>query len=798
MEFLLKSSACLIIFYALFYFVFKRFSFHSANRFYLIFALILSVIIPIISFEKEEIRYETAKTNFGENLMIETNSMDNLPEVQSMQKNEVSINWQQIFLAMYLLGMFIFAVMFFRKIYQIWVLTKNTKYEKLKNLKLFISDKNSINASFFNLLFINTKSLNPHEINLILAHEEAHFQKLHSLDLLFLEIYKIVFWFNPVVYFVQKSIKEIHEYEVDLRISEVHDRKEYAHLLLKLGISTNYPILHQFDKKPLSERINFIFKKPTNNMKKLYYTLLVPVVVLSIMSFSQHKTVIITKNAANKTTKEKSEIKAYPLIIKNDRNYGTWGVSKAYNFPASNISLNYITTVNNNGFNYKVNPNSFTETNISDVNKILKNRNLALIVSNKQIDFSGNISKLSVSLKHLKTKATKDFGVFDMETCRKEGENGGFFMIDVFDKNFEKSQMVTMFGSPNLLINKSNLNRKDHSIFSVNSESSIINHSADKITFQVSPDKFTELAIQEASAYLKPFGLNITLNSFTKEQNGLLDKVNITFGDVTKSFILSEMRHLIKLKDSKETPYRLDESLVFDFEIKTNEAKVSINDFWYKGAVKNKENIEILDNPKIENKGLEHPQKPIRTVYKTNFLGDNPMVVINGKEFPAEILTRLNSNAFDWSRIYLPNDKTAIEKYGEKAKDGYFEFKSSENYLITDEKQLAQTIDLIKKELAVPLARIQKIEYQDAENVNRLKIKINRVDKITTHFSIEVLKNSKVLYMIDGKPVSEEEIEDSNLSFIGGSCGEINSDDIIKETGLKGYNGYFNLITKKN
>lgn len=57
MEYLLKSSACLISFYGLYFFIFRKFTFHTANRFYLIFSLVLSILLPFLTNTKTEIEY---------------------------------------------------------------------------------------------------------------------------------------------------------------------------------------------------------------------------------------------------------------------------------------------------------------------------------------------------------------------------------------------------------------------------------------------------------------------------------------------------------------------------------------------------------------------------------------------------------------------------------------------------------------------------------------------------------------------------------------------------------------------
>ncbi len=175
------------------------------------------------------------------------------------------------------------------------------------------------------------------------------------------------------------------------------------------------------------------------------------------------------------------------------------------------------------------------------------------------------------------------------------------------------------------------------------------------------------------------------------------------------------------------------------------------------------------------------------------------MVIINGEEFPAEILTRLNNKAFGWSLIYLPNNEKAITKYGEKAKDGYFEIRSIEDYVFTDEKKLSIAREIAKKHLNADKKRVLRINYKDAEGKEFEKIIIHKEDKTSTHLSLDVPKNSKILFMIDKKIVSENDIENTTLKIIGGGCREKIDEADIKRYGelLKSYDGLFNLTTTR-
>ena len=92
--------------------------------------------------------------------------------------------------------------------------------------------------SFFNYIFITNsyQSLSADDLQRIKDHEKVHAQQLHSLDVLFIEFISIIFWFNPLLIYLKKSIQEIHEYIVDEKIAERgKGKKDYAELLLKLA-----------------------------------------------------------------------------------------------------------------------------------------------------------------------------------------------------------------------------------------------------------------------------------------------------------------------------------------------------------------------------------------------------------------------------------------------------------------------------------------------------------------------------------------------------------------------------------
>lgn len=52
---------------------------------------------------------------------------------------------------------------------------------------------------------------------MVLCHEASHIRHRHSVEILLVEIVRCLFWFNPFVWIAQRWLKEVHEWEADVR-----------------------------------------------------------------------------------------------------------------------------------------------------------------------------------------------------------------------------------------------------------------------------------------------------------------------------------------------------------------------------------------------------------------------------------------------------------------------------------------------------------------------------------------------------------------------------------------------------
>jgi len=162
--------------------------------------------------------------------------------------------------------------------------------EKIKDQEItYILDLDSNQPySFWKYIFIPKKQLKSLHQNLI-DHEKAHCIQKHSLDILLIEIFQILFWFNPFIYFYKKSIKLNHEFLADEYVLQRNsDLKTYQHQILDC-IATQNPSM-------MASNFNFILTKKrllmmTKNTSKRKVKILsfasLPFILSAFVLFSQ-------------------------------------------------------------------------------------------------------------------------------------------------------------------------------------------------------------------------------------------------------------------------------------------------------------------------------------------------------------------------------------------------------------------------------------------------------------------------------------------------------------------------------
>ena len=156
--------------------------------------------------------------------------------------------------------------------------------------------------SFFNYIFLGNHIAERRKKQVI-EHELVHVKQYHSLDLLFFELQKIVFWFNPYSYLYQARISELHEFIADSKAVKTEDKVTYFNNLLAetFGVQ-KISFINPFLKSSLiKKRIVMLNKDKSKQILKFKYVLLIPILAGMLMYTSCEKSEQIIES---KPTKE--------------------------------------------------------------------------------------------------------------------------------------------------------------------------------------------------------------------------------------------------------------------------------------------------------------------------------------------------------------------------------------------------------------------------------------------------------------------------------------------------------------
>ncbi|MCA0132585.1 M56 family metallopeptidase [Winogradskyella alexanderae] len=302
--YLLKFSACLLVFWLVYTFLLEQQNIHRFKRFYLLGSFVMALIIPMLTItyyvEPVAQQLETLPVY----IPIESSNTEIL-----VQPTE-SISTETLLWYLYGLGVLIFSFRFVVNLIKLYRnISTNSKIFKSSFIYVLLKEYR-IPHSFFKYIFLNKTKFENEAIPIeVLLHEEAHAKQLHSLDIVLIELLQIAFWFHPLVYILKHHVKLNHEFLADQAVlNHGIDRKNYQNTLLQFSSNTpDYQLTSAINYSSFKKRFT-VMKSQTSNIKKLASTiLLLPVIAMLFYSFAERE--YVKKETEQTQTEIKNELK---------------------------------------------------------------------------------------------------------------------------------------------------------------------------------------------------------------------------------------------------------------------------------------------------------------------------------------------------------------------------------------------------------------------------------------------------------------------------------------------------------
>jgi beta-lactamase regulating signal transducer with metallopeptidase domain len=385
--------------------------FHQWNRYYLLSAVVLSVLLPCIHFT---ITNNNESTSQALEIVQAVTAADIYIAKVSQQGNTFSA--EQYLFIIYAGIVFILLSSFLYSLRRIYLLIRSHTTQKINDIKFINTDAQGTPFSFLDFIFWNNKiDLNTPVGQKIFQHEAVHVREKHSLDKIFIQIVLVFYWCNPIFWLIKKELRIIHEFIADKKAVEHQDTAGFAVMILQATYPHHFStITNQFFHTSIKRRLAMLSKITNPRLNYISRVLALPLIAIVVLAFT-----IKSKSASG------DNIKAIQSTVKlNDTIPSNMGKlhhvdflkdGKALIFFEKGLSIRYWEDAIKEGY--------ITKEKAEELINDIKSPNHPLIVVNGKIKPEHTEKTLTIyrldsaEIKTLsKNEATKKYG--------KKGENG--------------------------------------------------------------------------------------------------------------------------------------------------------------------------------------------------------------------------------------------------------------------------------------------------------------------------------------------------------------------------------------
>ncbi len=292
--YLIKVNASIILFYLCYKLLFQRDTFWMVRRIYLLIGVLFSFVYPLFSMEGWLKKQEPIMTAIA---AIQLDEFVITPDGASRANIFTLEN------VLWMVFGLIALLLFVRIGIQLFSIIKRriqgTKTE-LQGVPVIKIDEKVTPFSFFQWIFINPSLHTPAETAEILEHEQTHARQWHSIDVIIGQVQKMLCWFNPAAWLMEREIRHNLEFLADNQVlkSGFEPKKYQYHLLSLTYEPADSKLGNQFNVSPIKKRIKMMNSKKTKKTGLLKYALIIPIALVMLIMSTMQDMIAATQNTA--------------------------------------------------------------------------------------------------------------------------------------------------------------------------------------------------------------------------------------------------------------------------------------------------------------------------------------------------------------------------------------------------------------------------------------------------------------------------------------------------------------------
>ena len=300
MKTILFSAIAMALFFGLYWLTLRRSNLFRLRRFYLIGTLIVAMIIPFVSIETKapqaaRVSAYVQQIQMSEEVIVpqievQEASIEPVQAVTPSPAEPVAVvsswNWKDALQTVYLIGCaFAFILLIIKLIKTFGYYRRSVLSDELSTgdmcVRVLGEPDGNLPFSFLRSMFVNPEVFTDGELQQVLRHERTHIRQRHTWDLLFLEVLKVLQWFNPVIYLYAKELSCVHEYLADEQVlAQGASLRDYLELLYKqLCVGKFAPVGNSFRHLLTKKRILMMSQPVKRRVSAWWMLALIPIMV---------------------------------------------------------------------------------------------------------------------------------------------------------------------------------------------------------------------------------------------------------------------------------------------------------------------------------------------------------------------------------------------------------------------------------------------------------------------------------------------------------------------------------------
>ena len=293
-----KSALVLTLLYLPYMLILRKESFFRLNRTVLLLILLLSLVLPLmnihsLSWDSQPV-VQAARQQMVE-VGIPVNAGMLLPEVAVQgERNGIQVSWFHIVSFLFVLGT---LFVFFLRVSQILrmgyvIRTGSLWHQREDGVMVYCHADDVSPFSWMDNIVISARDYDENARE-ILLHERGHVMARHSWDLLLLALLQTMQWWNPLVYILGGSLRDVHEYEADdFVLRSGVSAKAYQLLLIKKVVgASSYTFANNFDHSLTLKRITMMQKSKSSVWMRSKVLYIIPMATLALSAFATSESV---------------------------------------------------------------------------------------------------------------------------------------------------------------------------------------------------------------------------------------------------------------------------------------------------------------------------------------------------------------------------------------------------------------------------------------------------------------------------------------------------------------------------